>query len=224
MRRLFILRPEPGASASVERARTMGLELIAAPLFRIVPVEWQAPDPNAFDGLLLTSANSPRCAGTQLGRLGALPAHVVGEATAAAARRAGLAVASVGDSGVEQLLGSIGPGLRLLHLCGEDRRSVAGAPQRITPLVVYRAEALERPDGLDALGGQVAAVHSPRAAERLSELVPPALRATVRIAAISEAAAAAAGGGWREVEVSQVPNDEALLALALRLCEEEGRQ
>ena len=45
MRKLLLLRPEPGLSASAERARAIGLDVIACPLFRVEPVEWAAPDP-----------------------------------------------------------------------------------------------------------------------------------------------------------------------------------
>jgi uroporphyrinogen-III synthase len=38
------------------------------------------------------------------------------------------------------------------------------------------------------------------------------------IAAISQAAADAVGEGWRSVEVAEQATDEALLALAARLC------
>ena len=38
MRRVLVLRPEPGASATVERARERGLDAIAAPLFEIEPI------------------------------------------------------------------------------------------------------------------------------------------------------------------------------------------
>ena len=51
MRRVLVLRPEPGASATIAKARAMGLEPIAVPLFTIEPVEWAAPDPTGFDGL-----------------------------------------------------------------------------------------------------------------------------------------------------------------------------
>lgn len=222
MRRLFILRPQPGANASAQRARAMGLEPVVAPLFEVLLVEWEAPDAASFDALLLTSANALRSAGGQLRSLRGLPAYAVGEATAAAAGHAGLDIAGTGDSGVERLLGSIDPDLRLLHLCGEHRRRIEQAPQRITPLVVYRAEALPDPDWVETLHGQVAAVHSPRAAERLVELVGQSDRKTVRIAAISEAAAAAAGEGWERVEGARAPTDEALLEVARRLCEEQG--
>ena len=40
MRRVLVLRPEPGASATVERARRLGLDAVAIPLFEIEPVAW----------------------------------------------------------------------------------------------------------------------------------------------------------------------------------------
>jgi uroporphyrinogen-III synthase len=39
------------------------------------------------------------------------------------------------------------------------------------------------------------------------------------VAAISEAATAAAGGGWEEIRTAASPSDTELLALAARLCE-----
>ena len=86
MRRLIVLRPEPGASATVERAQALGLDAFAIPLFRVEPIAWTAPDAGQFEGLLLTSANAVRHGGDQLERLRGLPVYVVGEATAEAAR------------------------------------------------------------------------------------------------------------------------------------------
>ncbi|WP_310468545.1 uroporphyrinogen-III synthase [Sphingomonas sp.] len=222
MRTLFILRPEPGASDSAGRAKAMGLEAVVAPLFAVAPVAWDVPDAAGFDGLLLTSANPVRHGGEGLARVRGLPVYAVGEASAAAARAAGFSVAASGDGDVMRLLGSVAPGLRLLHLCGANRRALDGAAQAITPVVVYCAEALARPDALDTLGGQVAAVHSPRAAARLSELVDQ--RSAIRIAAISAAAAEAAGDGWEHVETADAPSDAALLALAARLCDNRRQQ
>ena len=212
MRRVLVLRPEPGARATVERARALGLDALAVPLFEIEPLEWQAPDAERFDGLLLTSANAVHAVG---GHLCALPVYAVGEATAAAVRGAGLTVAAVGDAGVDRLLGSIEPSLELLHLCGEDRRAPSDARQRITPIAVYGAKAVEDPD-LSAAEGVVALIHSPRAGKRFAELVRE--RASISIAAISPAAAEAVGAGWVAVEFASEPTDEALLALAARLC------
>lgn len=219
MRRLFVLRPEPGAGETVRRARAAGLDAVAAPLFRIEPVGWDVPA-GAFDALLLTSANAVRHGGPGLEQLQGLPVHAVGEATAAAARAAGFEIAGIGEAGVDRLLASLARGLRLLHLTGEDRRAPTAPQQAITAVAVYRAVALQ-PD-LGDIGGTVAAVHSPRAARRLSELVARGVRGSVRIAAISTAAAQAAGAGWERVEAADAPSDAALLALAARLCEKHG--
>ncbi|HEY6048445.1 MAG TPA: uroporphyrinogen-III synthase [Sphingomicrobium sp.] len=213
-RRVLVLRPEPGASETLQRGRQLGLDTVAIPLFHIEPVEWQVPEPGGFDGLLLTSANGVRCAGEGLQSLRGLKAYAVGEATAAAAREAGLDIASTGEASVARLLGSIEPDLRLLHLCGEERAEAPDARQRITALPVYRAVPADA--DLSRAAGAVALIHSPRAGRRFAELVGN--RSSIAIAAISQAAADAAGDGWERVEAADNPTDEALLALAARLC------
>ncbi|HEY8622769.1 MAG TPA: uroporphyrinogen-III synthase [Casimicrobiaceae bacterium] len=215
MRRVLVLRPEPGASATIEQARKRGIEAIAVPLFEVEPLAWIAPDPAQFDGVLLTSANAARLGGDGLQELRTLPVYAVGEATAQAAREAGFAIAATGQRGVEQLLDAIESQLRLLHLCGVDRQPPRDAQQHITNIPVYRANPILQPD-LGATEGSVALIHSPRAGRRFAELAGD--KAGVTIAAISPAAAEAAGSGWQCVEVADVPSDDALLALAARLC------
>jgi uroporphyrinogen-III synthase len=212
MRRALVLRPEPGASETMERARKLGLEALSIPLFEVEPVNWVAPDPGGFDGLLLTSANAIRHGGEQLAQLRGLKVHAVGQATADAAREAGFEVAAIGDRGVDGLLGSLDPGLRLLHLCGEDR---VDAGEAITAIAVYRARPLEQPD-ISQAEGSVALIHSPRAGRRFAELVED--RSSIAIGAISAAAAEAVGAGWEIIAVADSPGDKALLALAARLC------
>src|SRR5689334_5285472 len=107
MRRLFVLRPEPAAHRTVERARSLGMDVTAIPLFELEAVEWSPPDPTQFDGILLTSANAVNMGGGQLERLRRLPVHAVGDATAVAAEVAGFGVASIGRGGVRDLLESI---------------------------------------------------------------------------------------------------------------------
>jgi len=221
MRRVLVLRPEPGASATIKKARGQGLDAAPMPLFEIDPVAWEAPNPSGFDALLLTSANAVRMAGGQLNALRGLPVHAVGEATAEAAREAGLEVVRVGSAGIDALLGSLPPDLKLLHLCGDDRREPRAARQAITAIVVYRAKAIDAPD-LSPMERAVVLVHSPRAGRRLSELVRE--RGSIAIAAISAAAAEAAGTGWQRIETAEAPNDEALLALAARLCNKPAPQ
>jgi uroporphyrinogen-III synthase len=82
-------------------------------------------------------------------------------------------------------------------------------------VVVYRSKLVEAPS-LSALDGNVALIHSPRAGQRLAELASN--RASVAIAAISPAAASACGSGWAAIEAAERPADDALLALAARLC------
>jgi len=216
MTRVLVLRPEPGASATVSRARALGLDAVSIPLFEVEPVAWTAPDPVGFDALLLTSANAVRHGGAALEAFRALPVHAVGEATAEAARAADFTVAGSGTAGVDALLDSLTPELRLLHLCGEDRRTPTDAPQAITAVPIYRSRAIDPPPGLDQAIGAVVLVHSPRAGQRFAELVED--RGTVAIAAISATAAEAAGAGWSEIGIASEPSDDALLALAARLC------
>jgi uroporphyrinogen-III synthase len=215
MMRVLVLRPEPGASATVERARQRGLDAFSVPLFEIEPVGWTAPDAVGFDGLLLTSANAVRCGGYQLQDLRGLQVYAVGEATADTAREAGFDIASTGEAGVDRLLDSVDPDLRLLHLAGEDRKVPAAARQQITSITVYRAKAKNVVDLSEALDS-VAMVHSPRAARRLAELIDD--RERIAIAAISKDVAEAAGDGWASVDIAEAPNDDALLALTERLC------
>jgi uroporphyrinogen-III synthase len=190
-------------------------------LFEIEAVDWQAPDAGGFDGLLLTSANAVRHGGDQLERLKALPVFAVGDATAEAARQAGFSIAHVGDGGVERLLAGIAPELRLLHLCGGDRAETQGVRQPITQIVVYRSTLLPAPD-LRAAEHSVALIHSPRAGRRFRELVDD--RTSIVIAAISPAANEAVGSGWQTVEIAEQPCEEALLALAARLCNKPSPQ
>jgi uroporphyrinogen-III synthase len=214
--RIIVLRPQPGADATVEKARGLGLEAVAIPLFEIEAVDWDIPDAAGFDGLLLTSANAVRLGGDGLKSLRTLPVYAVGGATAEAAREAGFEVATAGNSGFEQLLGSIQPDLKLLHLCGADRREPDAPKQEISQITVYRARPIEAPD-LSSSNGSVALIHSPRAGRRFAELTSE--RGSIAIAAISHAAAEAAGGGWKTVTVANQPTDDALLALAARLCD-----
>lgn len=219
MRKVAILRPEPGASASLQRALDLGLDAFTLPLFEIAALKWESPDAAGFDGLLLTSANAVRHASTALQSLRGLPVYAVGEATAAETREAGFGIAATGDDGVERLLGSIDPALRLLHLCGRHRTEVHTA-QTITPIAVYESRAIAGVDPAP-LDGCVALIHSPRAAQRLAELAQN--RSTIAVAAISPVAAKATGPGWAAVDSAVAPNDDALLALAARLCKTGGQ-
>ena len=215
MRPLLILRPEPGARISAERARALGLDPIVCPLFAVEAVDWTAPDPERFDALLLTSANAPRHAGPGLAEFANLPVIAVGQATARAASAAGLTVTDIGDGDAASLLRALPGPRRLLHLAGEHRNT-GNCGHMVEAVTVYRAVAIADP-GLPDVAAMVVAVHSPRAGARLAQLIAERGRTTV--AAISKAAAGACGPGWEELSWPSEPSDPALLALAARLCQ-----
>ena len=201
----------------------MGLDAAVAPLFHLRPIEWQAPDANEVDCVLLTSANACRLGGDKVARFADLPCYAVGEATAEAARSAGFREVKAGrGDGDAALRMMIEDGAeRPLHLCGQNHIPLdrAGIVRRI----LYAAEevpALPPPAVAAVQHGTVALVHSPRAASVFGKLVDQAGldRSTTCLAAISEPAAAAAGTGWRSVATSPRPRDEALLELAAKLC------
>jgi uroporphyrinogen-III synthase len=203
----------------------MGLESIVAPLFEVGPLPWQAPDPAAFDALLLTSANAPRQAGSGIAAFVSLPCYCVGDATAAEARKAGLSPLRIGPSDGKALLEMMaqeGVG-KVLHLCGRDHLALEHPLLTISRVAVYLSEAVGRlpDDAVDALrSGTIALIHSPRAGRVFRSLADAAGldRGKIRIAAISEAAAQAAGDGWACRAAAAAPRDHALLELAAKLC------
>ncbi|HEY0269506.1 MAG TPA: uroporphyrinogen-III synthase, partial [Sphingomonas sp.] len=67
-RPLLVLRPEPGASATVAAAQAMGLEAIAAPLLTVRPLGWSLPD-DPPEAVLMTSANAARHGGRLMDEL-----------------------------------------------------------------------------------------------------------------------------------------------------------
>jgi uroporphyrinogen-III synthase len=226
--KLLIIRPEPGASISAERARESGLTPIVLPFFEVQAVAWQQPDPADYDALLLTSANAVRFGGAGLESLRALPVHAVGERTAEAARAARLNVATVGTSDATAAVKAASDmgHRRLLWLAGADHSTIKmpkNMPKalKVTTVIGYAS-------GPKVLTAEVAAViasadavalHSPRAAQLFAKAVLDfgLDRAAITIAAFSPAIAEAAGAGWRGVAIAERPADIALLSALAEL-------
>ena len=107
MMRLIVIRPQPGCDATLTVARDLRLDAYGFPLFEVAPVAWEAPDPAEVDALLIGSANAVRHAGGQLQLYAGKPAYAVGRATAEVAQQAGLAIAMVGNGGLQAVLNRI---------------------------------------------------------------------------------------------------------------------
>jgi len=214
-RPLLILRPEPEAQATAERARSLGLEPIVCPLFGGVAVPWNPPD-GQFDAIMVTSAAAIRLGGTRLSGYRELPLYAVGSATAEAARAAGFREVRAGGGAVDTVIARIAADARnrVLYVAGRDRTAHGEPPFECVTVIVYAMDPLP-PPGLPA--DAVALIHSKRAGERLAEIVED--RATIDIVAISSKAASGAGTGWRSVQWPDEPTDAAMLALAAPLCE-----
>ncbi|MCP5379184.1 MAG: uroporphyrinogen-III synthase [Novosphingobium sp.] len=221
---ILVLRPEPGFSATLGAARQAGLDAQGAPLFEIRALDWDAPEAVKIDGLLLGSANALRHGGPQLARFCGKPAHVVGEATAMAAREAGFTVSSIGHGGLQGVIdGLAGQRLTLLRVAGADHVALhPPAAIRLVTRIAYESVAVPLSSDMAEVlrRGAVVLLHSTAAARHFgAECDRLGLaRSRVKIAALGPRIAEAAGSGWREVRSAPSPDDRALLALAAELC------
>jgi uroporphyrinogen-III synthase len=220
---VIVTRAEPGNAATVARARNLGLDVRAVPLFAAHALGWRAPDPRDFDALLLTSAQALRLSGPELKRLAALPAYAVGSATAAAAGAAGLTVAMTGPGDAQSLIdamASSGKTPRILWLCGRERTAFDARGARLVPLPVYAVDPVDPASDWEALVAAPAILlaHSARGAARIAELAGPD-RGHLSLVAISAATAATAGEGWAAVTVTERPDDAAMVTAAYALCQ-----
>ncbi len=211
--RILVTRPAPGGAATAERLRALGHEVRLEPLLGFEAVPW-VPPAEAPEALLLTSAAAARLAGAVPPALLAVPVHAVGAATAAAARAAGFGDVRVGGGGAQALLDAMAAaGVRqVLHLAGKDRTAVA-VPAGLALVIrtVYRAR-LEPLAALPAVDWVL--LYSARTAGQFAAEVDRlgGDRAAFAIAAISPAALAAAGPGWRRAVAAEAPDEDALLA------------
>jgi len=203
-----------------------GVEAHGFPLFEMAARSWEAVPPERFDALLIGSAMVFRFGGRGLGALKGLPVYAVGDVTAAAAQEAGFAVHCSGTGSMQSLLGQLDPAhRRLLRLAGEERVPLT-LPKGVImeERIVYAAQSREMPGELIALlrSPAIIAVHSADAARHLtSQCVSHGIRrAPLRIAALSQRIANAAGDGWGEVATIPFPDDKALLALARQMCQD----
>ncbi|WDF73305.1 uroporphyrinogen-III synthase [Novosphingobium sp. KACC 22771] len=229
---IVILRPEPGASASLQAAAALGLDAYAFPLFHTVARAWDAPSPDAFDALLLGSANALRHGGEGLNAYAGKPTYCVGDVTTQAALSHGFSIAAQGSGGLQDVLDKVGDHARLLRLSGEERVALCPPPGvTVEERVVYASlpapmpVELARLMGVAALPGLIVMLHSGAAARHfiaecarlgLSRSRITAITIGPRVTQICDET-----GGWRDVLTAQAPGDAAMLALARQTCQTE---
>lgn len=221
--RLLALRPEPGLAATLERAGAMGLAITGHALSEIRAVAWDCPDPAGIDGLLIGSANAILHGGPHLAKLRDKPVYAVGEATAAAARAAGFAIAMTGSGGLQGVLDAIAAPCHLLRIAGEEHVPLTPPPGvTFAEVIAYRSVALPLDPAAALLGSGKALVllHSAATARHFAAECDRLglARAAIALAALGPRIAAAAGEGWGAVHTAATPDEGALLQLAFDLC------
>ncbi|MBY0345143.1 MAG: uroporphyrinogen-III synthase [Sphingomonadales bacterium] len=201
----------------------MGLAITGHALSEIRAVAWDCPDPAGIDGLLIGSANAILHGGPHLAQLREKPVYAVGEATAAAARAAGFAIAMTGSGGLQGVLDAIAAPCHLLRIAGEEHVPLT-PPTGVTfaEVIAYRSVALPLDPAAALLGSGKALVllHSAATARHFAAECDRLglARAAIALAALGPRIAAAAGEGWGAVHTAATPDEGALLQLAFDLC------
>lgn len=223
--RIIVLRPQPGAMATAQGLRTAGHDPLISPLFVIEPVAWTPADPQAYDALLVGSANVFRHGGPALADLKGVPVYAVGGKTARMATDLGFKVRGQGTGGLAAMLPMLVEDghLHVLRLAGEDRVDLPATRLAIDTRIVYRSRALPMPDALrEALAeSAIVLLHSARAAQHFGALVDQAGidRGHISLALFAPALLDAAGKGWARIRVAAAADDRALLDAVAALCQ-----
>lgn len=226
--RLLVLRPQPGATATAQALRAAGHDPLVTPLFAIEPVAWTPADAEAYDALLVGSANVFRQGGPALADLKNLPVYAVGGKTARMASDLGFKVRGQGSGGLAAVLPMLVDDghLHVLRLAGEDHVDLPATRLAIDTRIVYRSRALPMPDALrDALTQPaIALLHSARAAQHFAALIDSAGidRSHISLALFAPALVDAAGTGWARIRVAATADDRALLDVVAGLCQHGG--
>ena len=233
--RLLVTRPDEDASATIAALEALGHEAIASPLLTIRPIADAVIPDEAWQAILITSANGVRAiAGhSDFEKFKSIPVLTVGAASAEAAREAGFTSVVSAEGNVESLVTlaaskldpSSGP---LLHVAGSvtagDLKGGLETPGfRVARVVLYEAQAAEYlPDAArEALAaGTLDGVlfYSPRTAASFAALVRAAgldgsLKSLTAYCLSAPVAEALEGLPFCDIQVSDEPRQSALLSL-----------
>jgi len=216
--RIWITRAEPGASRTADRLRALGHQPVVAPLLQVHALPG-AIGLGGVGALAFTSANGVTAFAERSAER-SLPVFTVGDATAAAARKAGFADVSSASGDLDALAALIAaeadrfkgtvlaPGPR--EPAGDLPGALAaqGVPARA--LALYETLPMSPPSGMGPVDAVL--IHSPKAAERLAAVMGE----NTGPAAYCISAAAAApltGRPFASVQWAARPDEDSLLAL-----------
>lgn len=226
--RIWIARPEPGATRTARQVAGLGHDPLVAPVLEMVPTGDALPI-GPFDGLIVTSANAFSIAAPL--DVDPIPVFCVGSRTAQAARKAGLEQVHNARGDASTLARLVQTSLpvrsRLLHLAGAERKaepaaSLTAAGYAVTIHVAYAMHGIPRLPApvAEALGERTlhAALHySARSAETALALAisagcDGAFRSLTHYCLSADVAAPLVAGGCLFYDVSEKPSEECLLA------------
>lgn len=217
---ILLTRPNPDAArfAAALRADLPEAEILTSPMQRIEPAG-ALPPLEGVDGLIFTSRNAVRTYG-DLGGL-PLPCYCVGDATAGAAREAGLSATSAGgdaESLIARLLDDRPDG-RWLHLHGAHLARDIAAPLRaegieVTAHAIYRQVAQPLSGAARALLEGAAPVIVPLFSRRSAKLFREGANpsAPTYIVTMSESVARALGpAGRTKCDIAEHPDMDSMV-------------
>jgi uroporphyrinogen-III synthase len=182
--RVLVTRPIEDSERTADALRVAGHEPLVVPLFEIQPLVHDIPA--SVDAFIATSANALRHARLTPAHC-TLPICTVGDATAAAAKKAGFVAIRSADGDSTDLAAllkrTLKPGAHIGYLAGIPRqddtlRALSGQFTLLT-LETYRTVAVETlPEGISAglASGRIDAVlhFSPRSAQVFADLIDKA--------------------------------------------------
>lgn len=236
-RTVLLTRPRQPAEALARRLRQAGgHRVMVCPMTAVRFLE--PPLPQEVAALALTSATAVKALVrlSAFARLRTLPVHVIGPATAKAARRAGMSIASEAGGDRARLVTAIAaaaPQGPVLYPCGDPvtgdlPAELAAYGCAVAAVTLYRMEpqpwltpAARR--ALDCGSVDWVLLLSAQAARVFGDALAAATieREKVSIGCLSPAIAAAAGRGWRRIAIAPAPALPKLLTATGLLCDNQ---
>lgn len=227
---LLMTRPEEASRrfvGSLSAEVRAGLEVVTAPLFRVITDATQ-PDISRYDGVVFSSSNAVRATHPQPGKA----AYCVGAQTTALARAAGWQAQCMGQTAADLIasLPQIQPDLPLLHLRGEHSRgniaqNLCSADLRCDEYVIYHTQTLPLTAEIRQRVSQIptiAPVFSPRSAALFRDKFKG--KETLYLVALSKAVAAELSDvAHQQLDVAPAPDAASVKALVEALFQKLSR-